>query len=81
MIAIIGLHCFSSNLINTILDWTVEHPLSVAGGNNFVVMADPNLLETILRAEGKYPRRDTTLSSNMAWLMTKLDYPVSVAFE
>ena len=55
--------------------------LCFAGGNNIVVMADPNLLETVLRAEGKYPRRETFLSPNMAWLMTKLNYPVSMSFE
>ena len=65
---------------------TWRTPLSIfvlcfVGGKNFVVMADPNQLETVLRAEGKYPRRETILSPNMAWLMTKLNYPVSLAFE
>ena len=47
-----------------------------SGGNNFVMMADPNQLENILRAEGKYPDRDANISPNIRWLATKLKYPV-----
>ena len=46
------------------------------GKNNFVMMADPNQLENILRAEGKYPVRDTNMTPNMQWLTTKSKYPV-----
>ena len=40
------------------------------------MMADPNQLENILRAEGKYPDRDANISPNIRWLVTKLKYPV-----
>ena len=40
------------------------------------MMADPNQLENILRAEGKYPVRDTNMTPNMQWLTTKSKYPV-----
>ena len=46
------------------------------GKNNFVMLADPNELENILRAEGKYPERDANMTPNMRWLATKLKYPV-----
>jgi hypothetical protein len=47
------------------------------GKNNFVVMADPNQLENILRAEGKYPDRDASISPSIRWLQTKSKYPVA----
>ena len=52
-----------------------------AGGNNFVHMANPNHLETILRAEGKYPQRENNVTPNMAWILNKLKYPGSLPFE
>ena len=51
------------------------------GGNNFVMMTDLNQLENILRAEGKYPRRDNNLSPNMEWLLTRSNYPVQFALK
>ena len=35
-------------------------------------MANPDMLENILRAEGQYPRRDNTLTPNVAWMAKKL---------
>lgn len=52
-----------------------------SGGKNFVYMADPNSLESILRAEGKYPRRENTQTPNMEWLITKLKSPVPFAIK
>lgn len=42
-----------------------------------MVIADPNQLENILRAEGKYPARDANFTPNMAWIITKSNYPVA----
>ena len=56
---------------------TCSVTITFSGGkNNFVVMADPNQLENILRAEGKYPDRDANITPNVRWLVTKLKYPV-----
>ena len=46
-----------------------------------MMMADPNHLESILRAEGKYPTRDSNFSPNFKWIQTKLKYPVTFALE
>ena len=51
----------------------------IIGNNNFVVMADPNHLENVLRAEGKYPVRDVNFTPRLAWIMTNLGYPPSFA--
>ena len=51
------------------------HLILTGGQNNFVVMADPNFLEAVLRAEGKYPVRDSNFTPNMEWISTKLKYP------
>ena len=52
-----------------------------AGGNNFVMISDPNQLENILRAKGKYPRRDNNMSPNTEWLLTRLNYPVQFSLK
>lgn len=36
--------------------------------SNVVVLKDPNVLEYIIRAEGKYPVRDNLFSEKLAWL-------------
>ena len=41
------------------------------------MMADPNELEKILRAEGKYPDRDANFTPSLEWLQTKSKYPVA----
>ena len=51
------------------------------GGSNFVFMADPSCMENILRAEGKHPRREATLSSKVDWLLSEMGYPPSIAFQ
>ena len=44
-------------------------------------MANPNMLENILRAEGKYPRRENTLSPNLEWILAKLKLPPPFAIK
>lgn len=51
------------------------------GGSKFVFMADPSCMENILRAEGKYPRRDAILPAKVEWLLAEMGYPTSVAFQ
>ena len=48
----------------------------LTGNNNFVMTTDPNHLENILRAEGKYPMRDNNSLPNMEWIIKDLKYPV-----
>ena len=42
-------------------------------------MANPHMLENIMRAEGKYPRRENTLSPNLEWILAKLNLPAPFA--
>jgi hypothetical protein len=51
------------------------------GGNNFVYIANPNALEIILRAEGKYPRRETNLSPYIQWILNKQNFAVPLPFK
>ena len=44
-------------------------------------MANPNMLENILRAEGRYPRRENTLSPNLEWILAKLKLPQPFAIK
>lgn len=44
-------------------------------------MANPNMLENILRAEGRHPRRENTLSPNLEWIMAKLNLPPPFAIK
>ena len=44
-------------------------------------MANPNMLENILRAEGRYPRRENTLSPNLEWILAKLKLPPPFAIK
>ena len=70
--------------VNVMLDKIEDkiHLSFLTGGqNNFVVMADPNHLEAVLRAEGKYPDRDTNFSPNLEWIITKLNYPPAFAIK
>ena len=51
-------------------------------GNKMVLIKDPDSIEDILRAEGKYPRRDLTFSEGMKWLTEhRLKEPTSVGFQ
>ena len=44
-------------------------------------MADPNALENVLRSEGKYPRRETNLSSNLQWMLNQQNFAIPLAFK
>ena len=33
-----------------------------------VLVKDPSIIEVVIRAEGKYPIRDTMVSPNFAWI-------------
>ena len=55
--------------------------LFILGRNNFVYISDPNALESIFRVEGKYPRREATLSPSLYWIMNKLDFAVPLPFK
>ena len=37
-------------------------------GNRFVLIRDPQSIEDVLRAEGKYPDRNQTMTSGIRWL-------------
>ena len=37
-------------------------------GSSIVVVKDPDTIEYVLRAEGKYPSRDDIVTKNIAWL-------------
>ena len=58
-----------------------DHVNTYVGGNRFVYMANPNMLENILRAEGRYPRRENTLSPNLEWILAKLKLPPPFAIK
>ena len=55
--------------------------LIILGRNNFVYISDPNAMESIFRVEGKYPRKETTLSPRINWIMNKLDFAVPLFFK
>ena len=57
------------------------HYLLFEGGNNFVYIANPNALEIILRAEGKYPRRDASISPYIQWILNKQNFAVPLPFK
>ena len=42
------------------------HKLKI--GKRFVAIRNPAAVETVLRAEGKYRRRDINMTDNMNWL-------------
>ena len=46
-----------------------------SGVGKFVVVADPNVLEEVLRAEGQYPVRDETITPQMKWLAEQSGFP------
>ena len=62
--------------MNKCIAMNADMPFS-GGNNNFVMMADPNQLENILRAEGKYPNRDSNFTPTLEWFQTKSKYPVA----
>ena len=51
------------------------------GNGNFVLVADPNALEEILRAEGKYPERDRTITPRVKWFTNQFNQPSFFANE
>ena len=47
-----------------------------------VLVKDPSIIERVLRAEGKYPIRDTTFSPNIVWLYkNRLKAAPSIVFQ
>ena len=47
-----------------------------------MVIKDPESIEYVLRAEGKYPARDTGISDRYAWLYkNKIKLPVPFTLE
>ena len=54
---------------------------ALQGGIRFVHISDPSVFEMVLRQEGKYPRREATLSSNLAWIIKKLDLENPIPFK
>ena len=49
-------------------------------GNNIAVTKDPNAIESVLRAEGKYPVRDSDSTVKLRWLFeNKTNLPPSLA--
>ena len=63
------------------LVFMMQYLFSSKGGNNFVYIANPNVLENILRAEGKYPRRESNLSSHLQWILSKQNFAVPLPFK
>ena len=52
-----------------------------SGVGKFVVVADPTVVEEVLRAEGKYPVRDKTITPQMKWLVAQSGYPPGFGME
>ena len=67
-------------IVLKLLIWLIIIIFNGIGSNNFVYLADPCCLENILRAEGKYPRRDINVTPNTEWLLTDMGYPVTIGF-
>ncbi len=44
-----------------------------------VMVADPNVLEEVLRAEGKYPIRDKLFSPKVSWFLNQIGRPAGLA--
>ena len=44
-------------------------------------IANPNALENVLRAEGKYPRREANLSPYIQWILNKQNFAVPLPFK
>ena len=42
--------------------------VGVIVGNRFVVIRDPQSIEDVLRAEGRYPDRNQTMTAGIRWL-------------
>ena len=59
-----------------IVDQSYCFPIS----GNFVYIADPNTIEDVLRAEGKYPTRVQNMDDRVAWFFTHLGYKVPLTF-
>ena len=45
--------------------------VGVIVGNRFVVIRDPQSIEDVLRAEGRYPDRNQTKIAGLRWLLEK----------
>jgi len=56
--------------------------LPFLGPNYMVIVKDPSVMEGVLRAEGKYPIRDTVFTPKFAWLFKhRGKEPVTFPFE
>ena len=46
-----------------------------------VLINDPNSFEAILRAEGKYPVRDSTFTPGMQWFYKQFNMPIPLSMQ
>ncbi len=49
--------------------------VSIVGSGDMVVVADPEYLEEVLRAEGKYPQRDKLFGPKVTWFAKEFGVP------
>ncbi len=52
---------------------------SLSGVGPLVIVADPNALEEVLRAEGKYPMRDKFFTPRTKWFKDQAGIPAGFA--
>ena len=56
------------NFTLPIIDPITSYPHINFSGQRFVIYKDPGALENVVRAEGKYRRRDFNFTDGMNWL-------------
>ena len=61
------MYACTSNFLDTMHD----HNNDLMTGNTTVVFKDPDALEMVLRAEGKYPQRDLIATPRLKWIIEK----------
>ncbi|XP_064401043.1 probable cytochrome P450 49a1 isoform X2 [Halichondria panicea] len=59
----------------------VLHIVTNKGVGTMVIVADPDVLEEVLRAEGKYPQRDKLFSPKRKWFFDHTGIPAGVIQE